>query len=310
MIVPNFIDPGCFYLRNAAAVVVTSRDAVHFVGEEGASLRQHTAQPAGWSAFMQQLANPLPGGAVAELASAIPDLDDELWRRLLADGFLLQATTAERLSVRRDRVFSENNGFHLVAADPACGQLVVACTGSIVAGLMAPTLLSLCYARFQRQLDVVLSPTAERFLTRDLLESYGIRTWVDAFERRDGIPVPHVHLGRSADCILVMPATANALYRLAHATCTDLLSLSVAASRTTVVVAPAMNDAMWNNRAVQRNVRLLREDGMFVVEPTLIFGAADLAKQGQPMYGGHGSLWAGPRVLMQTLTEILRPKEV
>jgi len=70
-----------------------------------------------------------------------------------------------------------------------------------------------------------------------------------------------------------------------------------------------MNDAMWNNPAVQRNVRQLREDGMYVIEPTIIFGAADFVSRGRPMYGGHGTLWAGPHALMRVLSHIIRSRQ-
>jgi len=302
---PQF-DPNCFYVRDSNAVVVTNGGHVRFVGNGGHSMTLRTERPALWSQLLQELAAPVSGHVVRRIAEAIPELDDALWRSLLFAGFVLKSEDKDALSAERDRAFSENRGFDLVPRETVCGHLVVACTGSIVSGLMAPTILSLSYSRFQEKLDVVLTQTAQKFLTQDLLESYGIRTWTDAFARRNDINVPHVQLGRSADCILVMPASANSLYRLAHGTCTDLLSLTVTASRAPVVVVPAMNDAMWNNPAVQRNVALLREDGVNVVEPTFIFGAADLATQGQPMYGGHGSLWAGPRTLMDTLEAIIR----
>ena len=72
-----------------------------------------------------------------------------------------------------------------------------------------------------------------------------------------------------------------------------------------MVLVPAMNDAMWNNPAVQRNVQKIREDGMHIVEPTLIFGAADVASKGAPMFGGHGVLWGGPRSLRHVLSAVL-----
>ena len=179
-----------------------------------------------------------------------------------------------------------------------------------MSGLMAPTILSLLYSRFQRQLDVILTQAAQRFVTRDLLEGYGIRTWGDAFERRDTFHVPHVQLARAADCILVMPASANSLHRLVDGACTDLLSMTVAATSAPIVLAPVMNGAMWNNLAVQRNVQRLRDDGMYVIEPTLIFGAADVASQGKAMYGGHGTLWAGPVSLIRALTAVLTSKVI
>jgi phosphopantothenoylcysteine decarboxylase/phosphopantothenate--cysteine ligase len=180
----------------------------------------------------------------------------------------------------------------------------VALTGSIVAGLMAPVILSLAYSGYQRQLDVLLTSAALNFVTRDLLESYGIRTWVDAFERRDGIHVPHVTLGNATDCVLVMPASASALHRLADAAATDLLSLLVTATSAPVIVVPVMNAVMWNHAGVQRHVGRLRDDGMYVVEPTLIFKAAALVEQGDPMYGGPGPIWRGPLGVMQTVSAV------
>jgi phosphopantothenoylcysteine synthetase/decarboxylase len=81
--------------------------------------------------------------------------------------------------------------------------------------------------------------------------------------------------------------------------------MTIAATSAPVIVAPVMNCNMWNDRAVQRNVQRLRDDGKYIIEPTLIFGAADLATQGEAMYGGHGTLWAGPGSLMRTVSAVL-----
>ena len=128
-----------------------------------------------------------------------------------------------------------------------------------------------------------------------------INTWVDAFDRRDGVHVPHVVLGQSADCLLVMPASAACCCRLAQGACSDLLSLTVSATTAPVVVVQVMNTAMWNHAAVQRNIQLMRDDGMYVVEPSLIFAAAELNDHGEPMYGGAGTFWRGALGVMHTL---------
>ena len=298
-----------FYMRSPRAIVVTSESAIIFVDTKGIVVEHPTDHAREWSQLMQTLAAPFAGSALLQRVSSIPDLTRDLWVRLVSAGFLLEASDPNALLTARDAVFADNTGFHLVAGEPRCDHLVIACTGSVVAGLIAPTILSFCYSRFQEKLDVVLTQAAQKFVTRDLFESYGVPTWGDAFERRDGTNVPHVHLGRSADCILVMPASASSLYRLAAGACTDLLSLIVSATEAPVVLAPVMNDAMWNNRAVQRNVQQLRDDGMYVIEPTIIFGAADLSSQGKPMYGGHGSLWSGPFPLMHALSHIVRSRQ-
>jgi hypothetical protein len=292
------------YMRNAKRVVLTSGARVILVGEDDAVLRLATPHVQKWSLLMQRLSQPLPGAAVRELWTQMEG-DDALWRRLVGEGYVLEAEDGATLLSARNRVFFENQGFDFVPQPPQCKHLIVACSGSVVAGLVAPAILSLLYSGFQSRLDVFLTPSGQKFVTRDLFESYGIRTWVDAFERKDGIYVPHVQLGRSADCILVLPATANALHRVADAACTDLLSMTVAATAAPVVFAPAMNEAMWNQPGVQRNLQRLRDDGRYILEPTLIFGAADVAAQGAAMFGGHGILWGGPRSLKRALAAVL-----
>src|SRR3989442_15074440 len=76
-----------------------------------------------------------------------------------------------------------------------------------------------------------------------------------------------MHLAKRAELVLVLPATARTLFRLAHGVCDDLLSLVVCATEAPVVVVPSMNPVMWRNPAVQRNVDLLRRGGRFIVEP-------------------------------------------
>lgn len=296
-------------MRSTDVVAVTSRRSVLLVGRNGSVLARRTGDAAGWSRLLQLLGNPVSGKALQAAAACLSELDDALWNQLISEKFLLISGDRDALTAARDRVFSHNTGFHFVRGTPSCSHLVFACTGSIVAGLMAPTVLSLCYANFQTKLDVILTEAAQKFVTRELFEFYGIRTWSDAFERQGETHVPHVELGRSADCILVMPASASALHRLADGACTDLLSMTVAASEAPVVLVPVMNQTMWNNAAVQRNVQVLRDDGMFVIEPTIIFGAADLAQRGEPMYGGHGTLWSGPGALMNALSAILQSRQ-
>ena len=295
-----------YYMRNIRTVVVTSGANILLISDKGSVLEHRTDCLAKWSQLMQELATTQPRSRILELISTLPDLDNIFWKRLLDEGYVLESHDEKALRLQRDEAFTDNQGYHFAPAEPACEHLIFACTGSIVAGLMAPIILSLSYSHFQRRLDVILTESAQKFVTRKLFESYGIRTWGDAFERSEDIYVPHVQLGRSADCILVMPASANSLHRLASAACTDLLSMTITASHSPIVVAPVMNSTMWNHRAVQRNVEQLRQDGMYIIEPTIIFGAADLITQSAPMYGGHGTLWAGPRSLMYVLSAILK----
>jgi phosphopantothenoylcysteine decarboxylase/phosphopantothenate--cysteine ligase len=83
----------------------------------------------------------------------------------------------------------------------------------------------------------------------------------------DASPEPHVSLGDWAQVILVAPATANVIGRIAAGRSEDIVTATVLAARSPVVVAPAMNDAMWSKASVQDNVGALRQRGVTIVEP-------------------------------------------
>jgi len=84
-----------------------------------------------------------------------------------------------------------------------------------------------------------------------------------------GTKMSHVHieLARSADLFCIAPATANILAKAAHGIADDLVSTLVLSFDKPILFAPAMNSTMWNKPAVQRNVKQLREDGMFFIGP-------------------------------------------
>lgn len=294
-----------YFIRNFSRVVLTGRDCVIFVGGSNETFVHPTDEPGCWSSLLQELADARSGQSLAAFESVPSDLNQDLLDRLVKAGHILVADKRSSLVQERSRLLSASPSYQFQPQPHTCGHLLMGCTGSVVAGLMAQTMLSLSYCGFQRQLDVILTETASRFLSRDLLEAYGIRCWEDGFEHKDGIRVPHVTLARSADVIAVLPASANALNRVAHASCSDLLSLCITASEAPVVLAPAMNATMWNSPGVQRNLQILRSDRRFILEPAIIFGAADFSLDVSPMYGGHGTMWGGPLSLMQALAAVL-----
>lgn len=84
-------------------------------------------------------------------------------------------------------------------------------------------------------------------------------------ERKPG----HVELSRWADTFVVIPATANLIGMVAHGIAPNLLTSAILASPRPVIFCPNANDAMWRKKVVQRNVRLLQEDGHTVIQPEL-----------------------------------------
>lgn len=113
---------------------------------------------------------------------------------------------------------------------------------------------------------IVATPAALRFVGRPTLEAIS-RNPVET-ELFDGVAeVRHVALGQSADLIVVAPATANTLAKLAAGLADDLLGTTILASTAPLVVAPAMHTEMWQNAATRHNVATLRARGVHVVGP-------------------------------------------
>ncbi|MCW2951010.1 MAG: phosphopantothenoylcysteine decarboxylase/phosphopantothenate/cysteine ligase [Conexibacter sp.] len=137
---------------------------------------------------------------------------------------------------------------------------------------------------------VVQTPTSERFVGVASFEALtGAPVLTDEFQRDPARgaypgdtppahePISHLALVANADVFLVAPASANTLAKLAHGLADNLLSSAALAARCPLVVAPAMNDAMWEHPATQANVATLRARGVRVVEP----GVGALASKGE-----------------------------
>ena len=90
----------------------------------------------------------------------------------------------------------------------------------------------------------------------------GQPVWTDLWDARVATPWAHIELSRDRDLILVAPASADFMAKLAHGLCDDLLSTLCVARRCPLMVAPAMNVEMWQNAATVRNVETLRADGV------------------------------------------------
>ena len=90
---------------------------------------------------------------------------------------------------------------------------------------------------------------------------------MDTFDRPQTWEVEHIALAKRADLFLLAPATANIMGKMACGIADDMLSTTVMATRAPVLVAPAMNTGMWENAAVQQNVKTLRARGVEIVAP-------------------------------------------
>jgi phosphopantothenoylcysteine decarboxylase/phosphopantothenate--cysteine ligase len=139
----------------------------------------------------------------------------------------------------------------------------------VAGGIAAYKLVDLASALTQAgsQVRVAMTPSAARFVGAPSFRGVTGNPVLTGLWAPDGAPEPHVFLGDWAQVVLLAPATANIIGRIANGQSDDIVTATVLASRSPVVVAPAMNDAMWSKQAVQDNIATLRKRGMIVVEP-------------------------------------------
>lgn len=121
---------------------------------------------------------------------------------------------------------------------------------------------------------VILTQEAEQFVTPLTLQTVsGHPVHRDLFSLESEQQCGHIALADTASCLLVAPATANCLAKVAHGLCNDLLTTVICATKAPVVFAPSMNVHMWENPITQENVARLKQHGYQIIPPA----AGDLA---------------------------------
>ncbi len=190
-------------------------------------------------------------------------------------------------------------------------RVVLGVTGG-VAAYKAAELVRLL-AKAGADVDVVLTAAGAQFVGATTFQALsGRRVWQELWDERMANGMAHIDLTRGAAAMLIAPATADFLAKLAHGHADDLLSTLCLARDCSLLVAPAMNRQMWESPATQRNVSQLRADGVGVLGPAngeqacgevgdgRMLEAAELfddlhaSLQGKSMVGRRVLLTAGP----------------
>lgn len=139
-------------------------------------------------------------------------------------------------------------------------------TGSIAAFKVAGWVSAL--AKEEALVDVVMTVAATKFVSPLTFGSLSGRpVYEDMFSAEQEGTISHIGLSREADCILIAPATAHTIARLAYGLADDLLSTTVLAARIPVIICPAMNVQMYDHPATARNMKILKDFGYLVIEP-------------------------------------------
>jgi phosphopantothenoylcysteine decarboxylase/phosphopantothenate--cysteine ligase len=145
-------------------------------------------------------------------------------------------------------------------------RILLGITGGIAAYKTAELVRLL--TRAGADVRVAMTEAATRFVTPVTLQALSGQTvWTDLWDARVADNMGHIEHSRDRDLILVAPATADFMAKVAHGLADDLLSALCVARRCPLMLAPAMNVEMWENAATQRNLQLLREDGVLLAGP-------------------------------------------
>src|SRR3990170_2704189 len=145
-------------------------------------------------------------------------------------------------------------------------RILLGMTGGIAAYKAAQ--LARLLAKAGCDVRVAMTEAATHFVTPVTMEALtGQTVWTDLWDARVADNMSHIELSRDRDLILVAPASADFLAKVAYGLAGDLLSTLVLARRCGLMVAPAMNVEMWDNPATQRNLRTLRADGVAFAGP-------------------------------------------
>ena len=146
--------------------------------------------------------------------------------------------------------------------------VVLGVTGSIAAYKIAS--LASHLVKLHADVHVIMTPNATHFITPITFETLtGNKCLVDTFDRNFQFHVAHVSLAQRADVLLIAPASADVIGKIANGIADDMLTTTVMACTAPVLISPAMNTHMYENPIVQDNLQKLRSFGYAVIEPAV-----------------------------------------
>ena len=162
--------------------------------------------------------------------------------------------------------------------------VVLGITGGIAAYKM-PNLVSMLVKQ-HADVNVILTENAREIVTPVPFESLSKnRCIIDTFDRSFTMETEHIALARKADVLLIAPATANTIAKLAHGIADNMLTTTALACTCKKYIAPAMNTAMYENPVTQNNIEILRKYGWEIIEPVsgrLACGSEGVGKMAEP----------------------------
>lgn len=158
-------------------------------------------------------------------------------------------------------------------------KILFGVTGSIAA-YKTPSIVR-SFKQKDYDVQVVLTSGGARFTTPLTLSTVSGNSVLQSMWDDQGTWHNHVQLAKNSDLLLIAPASANCIAKLANGLCDEMLYALYLSSTCPVIVAPAMDLDMWKHASVQRNIAQLVQDGVHVLEPATGFLASGLEGQGR-----------------------------
>ena len=179
--------------------------------------------------------------------------------------------------------------------------IILGVTGGIAAYKAAG--LASALTKLHASVQVIMTENAQHFITPNTFEAITKQKCLtDTFDRDHPFEVEHIALAKRADLVIIAPATANTMAKLAYGFADDMLTTTVLACTCPKLIAPAMNTAMYENPVTRENEQRLRRFGWTIIEPEAgVLACGDV---------GRGRLPDQELILEYILREIALPKDL
>ncbi|MCD7892897.1 MAG: bifunctional phosphopantothenoylcysteine decarboxylase/phosphopantothenate--cysteine ligase CoaBC [Erysipelotrichaceae bacterium] len=177
-------------------------------------------------------------------------------------------------------------------------RIIIGITGSIAAFKAVQLISDLI--KMDYTIDVLMSESATKFITPICIQSLTKRkVYVDTFDEENPAIITHVDIANKADAFMIVPASAHTIAKVAHGLADNMLTCAFLAATCPKIIAPAMNVHMFQNPITQNNIQILKNMGVYFVEPQEgLLACGDI---------GQGKL-ASEEALIEALEYVLSPK--
>ncbi len=159
-------------------------------------------------------------------------------------------------------------------------KIVIGISGGIAAYKIAAVVSAL--HKRGADVQVIMTAAATKIITPLTMQVMSKKhVYTDIFDEHDPASVAHIKIAQAADLVLIAPATANIIAKMSYGIADDMLSTTLLAVTAPIMIAPSMNEDMYNHPAVQKNLQILADRGVKIIEPAVGYLAEGYAGKGR-----------------------------